>query len=82
MRLYLSFDFLLASTYKEKVAILGSDDSSSSYHFEFGGQYLYEPNITLSAGLSVLSSKANFLGDTKEEQFKDVSAKIGTIFTF
>lgn len=82
MRLYLSFDFLLTSTYKEKVAILGSDDSSSSYHFEFGGQYLYEPNITLSAGLSVLSSKANFLGDTKEEQFKDVSAKIGTIFTF
>lgn len=81
-RLYLLFDFLLSSTYKEKVAILGSDESSSNYHLEFGGQYLYAPNITLSGGLSVLSNKANFTGTTKEEQFKDVSAKVGTIFTF
>lgn len=82
MRLYLQFDFLLTSTYKEKVLILGADDSSSNYHLEFGGQYLYAPNITFSGGLSVLSNKANFTGDTKEEQFKDVSVKMGTIFTF
>lgn len=81
-RLYLLFDFLLTSSYKEKVVILGNDDSSSNYHLEFGGQYLYAPNITLSGGLSVLSNKANFIGATKEEQFKDVSAKVGTIFTF
>jgi hypothetical protein len=81
-RLYLLFDFLMSSTYKEKVVILGSDESSSNYHLEFGGQYLYAPNITLSGGLSVLSNKANFTGVTKEEQFKDVSVKVGTIFTF
>ncbi|MDD4974682.1 MAG: hypothetical protein PHY93_10055 [Bacteriovorax sp.] len=81
-RLYLLFDFLMSSTYKEKVVILGSDESSSNYHLEFGGQYLYAPNITLSGGVSVLSNKANFTGVTKEEQFKDVSAKLGTIFTF
>ncbi len=82
LRLYLMFDFLLTSTYKEKVNTFGNDDSSSNYRLEFGGQYLYEPNITFSGGLYVLSNKANFTGATKEEQFKDVSAKIGTIFTF
>jgi hypothetical protein len=81
-RLYLQFDFLLTSSYKEKVRIFGTDESSGNYHLEFGGQYLYEPNITLSGGLSMLSNKANFTGVIKEEQFKDVSAKIGTIFTF
>lgn len=81
-RIYLQFDFLLTSNYKEKVAIHGTDESSSNYHLEFGGQYLYAPNITFSGGLSVLSNKASFTGATKEEQFKDVSAKVGTIFTF
>jgi hypothetical protein len=64
-RIYLLFDFLIASSYKEKVPVFGSVDSSSNYHLEFGGQYLYAPNITLSGGLSVLSSKANFLVATK-----------------
>ncbi|MDO9181091.1 MAG: hypothetical protein Q7U04_01720 [Bacteriovorax sp.] len=81
-RLYIMFDFLLTSSYKEKVVVFRTDESSSNYHLEFGGQYLYAPNITLSGGLSVMSNKANFTGVTKEEQFKDVSAKIGTIFTF
>jgi hypothetical protein len=70
------------SSYKEKVLILGSDESSSNYHLEFGGQYLLSPNMTMSGGLSVLSNKANFTGAIKEEQFKDVSAKVGIIFTF
>lgn len=81
-RLYLIFDFLLTSTYKEKVQIFGSDDSSSNYRLETGVHYAYEPNITFAGGLSVLSNKASFTGATKEELFKDVSAKIGTIFTF
>ncbi|MGZ3790564.1 MAG: hypothetical protein ACXVLQ_18755 [Bacteriovorax sp.] len=82
LRMYILFDFLLTSSYKEKVKVFGSDDSSSNYHLEFGGQYNYAPNISFSGGLSVLSNKANFTGVTKEEQFKDVSAKIGSIFTF
>lgn len=82
VRMYLLFDFLLTSSYKEKVTIFGSDDSSSNYRLEFGSQYLYQPNMTFSGGLSVLANKASFSGTTKEEQFKDVSAKIGTIFTF
>jgi hypothetical protein len=75
-------DFLLTSTYKEKTAVFGSDDSSSNYRLEFGGQYAYEQNISLSGGLQILQNKANFTGNTKEEQFKDVSAKMGAIFTF
>jgi hypothetical protein len=82
VRLYLLFDFLLTSSYKEKIRVYGSDESSSNYHLEFGGQYLYAPNISFNAGLSVLSNKANFTGTTKELQFKDLSAKIGTVFTF
>jgi len=82
LRLYLAFDFLLTSTYKEKVRIFGSDDSSSNYRLEAGAQYAYEQNISFATGLSVVSNKATFSGTTKEELFKDVSAKIGTIFTF
>lgn len=82
IRVYLLIDFLLTSSYKEKITIFGSDDSSSNYRIETGMQYAFEPNITLSGGLQVLSNKANFTGTTKEEQFKDVSAKVGAIFTF
>jgi hypothetical protein len=82
VRLFLVFDFLLSSNYKEKVEVFGADESSSHYRFEFGGQYSYAPNVTFAGSLQVLSNKASFTGSTKEEQFKDVSAKIGTIFTF
>jgi hypothetical protein len=82
LRLYLVFDFLLTSSYKEKVQIFGTDESSSHYRIEFGGQYTYEQNLMFSAGFQALSNKANFTGTTKEEQFKDISAKMGAIFTF
>ncbi len=82
VRVYLVFDFLLSSTFKEKVEIFGSDESSSHYRIETGGQYAWEPNLTFSGGIQVMSNKANFTGTTKEEQFKDVSAKVGAIFTF
>lgn len=82
IRAYLLIDFLMTSAFKEKINVFGADDSSSNYRLEVGGQYTYETNITLSGGLSLLSNKANFLGTTKEEQFKDTSAKVGAIFTF
>lgn len=81
-RIYLLIDFLLTSTYKEKVRVFGADESSSNYRLEFGGQFALETNITLQGGLQVLSNKASFKGTTKEEQFKDTSAKVGAIFTF
>ena len=81
-RMYTAFDFLLTSSYSELTSTLGPDESSSNYRIEFGGQYLYAPNISFSGGLSVLSNKASFAGVTKEEQFKDISVKLGTIFTF
>ncbi|MBC7427886.1 MAG: hypothetical protein H7336_04685 [Bacteriovorax sp.] len=82
MRAYLLIDFLLTSKYEEKTIVFGPDDSSSNYRLEVGAQYAYEPNITLSGGVQILQNKANFTGSTKEEQFKDTSAKIGAIFTF
>jgi hypothetical protein len=82
VRLYLLIDFLLTSTYKEKVSVFGADESSSNYRLELGGQYTYQPNITLSGGFQILSNKASFNGAVKEQEFKDVSAKIGAVFTF
>lgn len=82
-RMYLLIDFLLTSSYSEKVKVYGSDESSSNYRLEFGGQYNLETNITLQGGIQILSNKASFSkGTTKEEQFKDTSAKVGAIFTF
>ncbi len=81
-RIYLEFDFLMTSSFSEKVKVFGSDISSSNYHLEVGGQFFYEANLTLKAGISVLANRADFSGSTKEEQFKDVSAKVGTVFTF
>ncbi len=83
IRVYMLFDFLFGSSYTELATILGSASSSSNYRIEFGSQYSYAPNISFSGGLSVLSNKANFTdGVIKEEQFKDISVKVGTIFTF
>ena len=83
MRMYLLIDFLLTSSYKEKAKIYGTDDSSSNYRLEIGGQYAYETNISLVGAIEILSNKATFTkGNTKELQFKDTSAKVGAIFTF
>ena len=83
MRMYLLIDFLLTSSYKEKAKIYGTDESSSNYRLEIGGQYAYETNISLVGAVEVLSNKATFTkGNTKELQFKDTSAKVGAIFTF
>ncbi len=82
LRIFMLFDFLLSSSYKEKVNVFGSDESSSHYRLEFGAQYIYAPNISFNGGINITSNKANFTGSTKEEQFRDVSAKLGTIFTF
>ncbi len=83
VRLYLTFDFHLTSSYKEKVVAYGSDDSSSHYRIEAGAQYQYAPNILLTGGLNITSSKANFAsGATRELQFKDFSTKFGAIFSF
>jgi len=82
LRLFMIFDFLLSSNYKEKVTVFGADESSSHYRLEFGLQYIYAPNISFNGGINITSNKANFTGSTKEEQFRDVSAKLGTIFTF
>ena len=83
LRIYLTFDFLLTSSFAEKVTTYGGDDSSSHYRLEAGGQYQYAPNMMLTGGFNILSNKANFTsGATKELQFKDFSAKFGAIFTF
>lgn len=82
IRLYIGIDFLLTSSFKEKTTIHGSDESSSNYRLELGGQYNYTPNVYLSGGVQLLNNKANFNGSTKEKQFKDVSAKIGSVFIF
>jgi hypothetical protein len=83
IRVYMLFDFLMAASYTETATILGTSSSNSNYRIEFGGQYTYAPNIAFVSGLSILSNKANFTtGDIKEEQFKDVSVRLGTIFTF
>ena len=82
VRLYLLIDFLLMSSYDEKVVINGPDESSSNYRLEFGGQYELVTNVNLTGGFQILSNKASFNGPTKEEQFKDTSAKVGAVFTF
>lgn len=83
IRMFMVFDFLMTSSYGELTPILGADSSSSNYRVEFGAQYVYAPNISFSGGLQILSNKATFAAaTTKEEQFKDVSARMGTIYTF
>ena len=81
-RMFILIDFLLTSKFEEKATVFGTDDSSSNYRLEVGAQYAFEQNISLSAALQILQNKANFLGATKELQFKDTSAKVGAIFTF
>jgi hypothetical protein len=82
-RLYMVFDFILAPSYSELVPELGTNTSGSNYRIEFGTQHMYAPNISFSGGISILSNKATFTtGMINEEQFKDISVKIGSIFTF
>jgi len=82
IKIALTFDFNISSTYKEKVEVFGSDDSSSHYRLFVAGLYQWEKNTVMQGGLEFISSKANFTGTTKEEQFKDISVKVGSTFTF
>lgn len=82
VRLYLLFDFLLTSTYEEKVMVYGEDESSTHYRIGIGGNYALNPATSFQGGLQIKSSTANFTGTTKEENFKELSVKLGTVFTF
>lgn len=82
IRLFLTFDFLLGPTYKEKTTVFGSETSASHYRFEFGGNYRLASNLALEGSLQMASSSATFSSQSSEEKFKDFSLKLGTIFTF
>lgn len=76
------FDFLLTNSFSENISVIGGNNDSSTYRLGFGGQYIYAPNITYSAGIEILTSKVDSNSSNIEMQFNDLSAKVGAIFSF
>ncbi len=82
VRLYAVLDFLFKPSYDEEISVYGSDESSSNYHIEFGGEYTYLPNTVIDASFGVNSSRATFTSPTKNVHFKDTLIKLGIIVSF
>jgi hypothetical protein len=83
IRVFLSLEFILGTTYKEDVVIFGTEDSASSFGIEIGGVYKYSPTMNIEGSFISNSSKAKFVNSTNNEiSIKDSSLKLGASFTF
>ena len=82
MRIYLELSFLFNPSFDEEGTVYGEDDSARNYALEFGGKYLYAPNMTFDVSYGVNSSKASFTNPEKSITLKQSTLKLGTTFTF
>ena len=82
IRLYMELSLLFNPSYDEEGAVFGEEDSARNYALEFGGKYLYAPNMTFDLSYGVNSSKASFTNPEKSITVKQSTFKLGTTFTF
>jgi len=82
VRIWVELDFILGASYSEEAVVYGEDESSSSYHLEFGGSYAWNPTMSFQGAIGYVSSKAKFESPEREYKFKDTSVRSGVVFTF
>lgn len=81
-RAHVELSFLFNPGYEEEANVFGEDDSARNYTLEFGGKYLYAPNMTFDFAYGVNSSKASFVSPVRSVTVKQSTFKLGTTFTF
>ena len=82
IKIFLTLDFILNPTFEEDVTIFGEADSTSNYHMELGGTYVYSQNMTYELSLGYTTSNANFRTNARSVSLKETEVKIGAVFTF
>lgn len=81
-RAHVELSFLFSPGFTEEANVYGEDDSARNYTLEFGGKYLYAPNMTFDFAYGVNSSKASFVSPVRSITVKQSTFKLGTTFTF
>jgi len=81
-RLYVHFDFVLLSGFKEDVKIFGDPSGVSSYQFKFGMSYSREINTKFFLGMDLKSSKADYESINTNIAHRRISLVSGVKFTF
>ncbi len=82
VKVSLQLDFIFNPTFEEDVVIFGDADSTSNYHMELGGSYIYSPSMTYELSLGYTSSNANFRTGDRSISLKETEIKAGALFTF
>ena len=82
VRAYVELSFIFNPSYDEAGTVYGEADSTRNYNMEFGGKYLYAPNLTFDLSYDVNSSKASFTGPVRNLTVKQSVFKLGSTFTF
>lgn len=81
-RAHAELSFLFNPGFNEEATVYGEADSARNYTLEFGGKYLYAPNMTFDFAYGVNSSKASFISPVRSITVKQSTFKVGTTFTF
>ncbi len=82
-RAHVELSFLFNPGFTEEASVYATeDDSARNYTLEFGGKYLYAPNMTFDFAYGVNSSKASFVSPVRSTTVKQSTFKLGTTFTF
>jgi len=82
VRIFARADLLPKAGYSEDSNINGDADSASSFQFEIGGNYQYNPVVSLDASLELTSNKADFKAASRELEQKESVIKLGGTFSF
>lgn len=81
-RAHVELSFLFSPGFTEEANVYGDNDSARNYTLDFGGKYLYAPNMTFDFAYGVNSSKASFVSPVRSITVKQSTFKLGTTFTF
>jgi hypothetical protein len=82
VKLSLQLDFIFNPAFTEDVNLYGTADSTSNYHMEVGGAYVFSPSMTYELSVGYTSSNANFTTGSKSVTLKNTDVKVGAVFTF
>jgi hypothetical protein len=82
VKISLQLDFIFNPAFAQDVNLYQSPSSTSNYHMEIGGSYVYSPSMTYELTVGYISSNANFKTGPKSVMLKNTDVKIGAVFTF
>jgi hypothetical protein len=82
VKLSIVLDFIFNPGLEQDINLFGAADSTSNYHMEIAGDYVYSPSVTYKLGVGYTTSSANFKTGSRSINLKNTDFNVGAIFSF